>query len=60
MAAILFSSMFSAHWSALTNGYNYSHMELEKTDTDLLRPSASLLNSKILPTKLNASFSSDL
>ena len=43
LAAIPMSSTFCAHWSSLTTGSKYSRMKLEKADTDLLRPCASLL-----------------
>ena len=42
-AAIPISSRYRAHWSALTTGFKYSNMKLEKADTDLLKPCASVL-----------------
>ena len=55
LAAMPTSSTYCPHWSALLTGPKYSRIKLEKDDSDLLRPWASLRYANVLPAKLNAS-----
>ena len=52
LAAIPMPSTYWAHWSVLTTGSKYSCMELEKTDTLLLRPCACFLVGKGYASKI--------
>ena len=54
------SSTFCEYWSALITGSDYSHIRLERTDSDLLRPWASRRYAKVLLVMLDASNSSNL
>ena len=53
------SSTHRAHWYVLLTGSKESRIRLEKADSDLLRPFASLRSAKVLLAKLNASISTD-
>ena len=57
--AIPISSTFWACWSTLKTGSKYQRKTPETANTDLLRPCSSLLKSKVLLRKLNASIYTD-
>ena len=57
--AFFIASNYWSYWSALKNVSQYSRLSVEISETDLLRPCASLLEAKFLPTKFEASISTD-